>query len=345
MLALTGLLLIAIVYYIVADRLTPYTTDAYVQSFVVQVAPRIDGQVVEVLVEEGSAVAVGDPLFVLDPRPYEYTVARLTAALATAEATVRSLEAQRAYFNAVVTQREADVQYAQETYERNLKLREDSFAAEQALDESVDALRTNEALLTQAQADVVNIETQLEAMTGDEHSAIAQARAELNAAIFELEQTTVFSAVDGVVDNLQLREGTYLEAGDFVLTLIDTSRQWIVANFPENALSIIEPGQPVKLSFFMYPGQIFEGRVGAIGHGVYRGQGLADGLLADVDNPTAWMTLSQRFEVRIDPMIEESMALRVGATARVLVITGDHPIINGLGRFWHWLGAKFDYVY
>ncbi|MEM8660090.1 MAG: HlyD family secretion protein, partial [Pseudomonadota bacterium] len=260
---LTALIVIAIIYYVAADRTTPFTTDAYVQAFVVQVAPRIDGQVVEILVEEGSQVAAGDPLFRLDPTPYQYTVDRLNASLTATQSNVDSLQAQLEHYQAITKQREADVTFAQATYDRNLKLEENSFAAKQRLDQSLDELRSNQALLSQSRADVADINTQLESMVGDEHSSVAEARAQLNAANFELGQTTVFAAVDGVVDNLQLSEGTYLESGDFVMSLIDTSRKWIVANYPENALSVIAPGQKAKLSFFMYPGKIFDGEVAA----------------------------------------------------------------------------------
>jgi len=34
-----------VAYYILSDRYTPFTTDAYVQAYVIQVAPRVEGQV------------------------------------------------------------------------------------------------------------------------------------------------------------------------------------------------------------------------------------------------------------------------------------------------------------
>src|SRR5690348_16125684 len=52
-----------LVYYVLADLYTPLTTDAYVQAYVVQVAPRVEGQVVRVCVQENQAVFKGDLLF------------------------------------------------------------------------------------------------------------------------------------------------------------------------------------------------------------------------------------------------------------------------------------------
>jgi len=41
-----------VVYYALANRHTPFTTDAYVQAYVIQVAARVEGQVVRVHVQE-----------------------------------------------------------------------------------------------------------------------------------------------------------------------------------------------------------------------------------------------------------------------------------------------------
>jgi len=73
------LLMIAVLiaYYALSDRYTPFTTDAYVQAFVIQVAPRIEGQVVRVNVLENQPVRKGDVLFEIDPRPFEHRVALL----------------------------------------------------------------------------------------------------------------------------------------------------------------------------------------------------------------------------------------------------------------------------
>ncbi len=345
MVALLILVLFVAAYYVVTDRFTPFTTDAYVQTFVVPVAPRVEGQVIEVNVSQGSTVKKGDPLFRLDPRPYQFAVDRMTASLALAQTDIRSLEAQLESGKAVITQRQADVDLAQATFDRISTLTDDSFATLQQRDQAEDTLKSDRALLQQAKADVRDLQTQLDSMVGDEHSQVAQARAQLQNAKFALEQTTIHASVDGVIDNLQLQVGKYVDVGDEVMTLIDTNQWWIVANFPENALSVIRPGQKVKLSYFMYPGQIMDGEVSSIGSGVYQGQGLVSGQLPDVANPSAWITRSQRFQVRIAPELQDDRPLRVGATARIMVMRGRNPVMNGLGHFWLWVGTNLDFLY
>src|ERR1700756_1944895 len=68
-----------VAYYVLSDRYTPFTTDAYVQAYVIQVAPRVEGQVVQVYVRENQAVTKGELLFKIDRRPFEYQIALLEA--------------------------------------------------------------------------------------------------------------------------------------------------------------------------------------------------------------------------------------------------------------------------
>src|SRR5262249_52134892 len=83
-----------VAYYVLSDRHTPFTTDAYVQAFVIQVAPRVEGQVVRVYVQENQAVNKGEPLFEIDPRPFAFQVALLEAKRVTAVQQVAQLESE-----------------------------------------------------------------------------------------------------------------------------------------------------------------------------------------------------------------------------------------------------------
>lgn len=76
---------------------TVSTDDAYVNSYVTFVAPRVSGQVARVLVDNNNRVKKGDVLVELDPEPYRVQVAIKQAAVDTtkanlvvAQATVRS---------------------------------------------------------------------------------------------------------------------------------------------------------------------------------------------------------------------------------------------------------------
>src|SRR5262245_22198874 len=89
------LVIVALVaYYVLSDRYTPFTTDAYVQAYVIQVAPRVEGQVVRVQVRENQAVKKGALLFEIDRRPFQHRVDQLIAKRALAVQQVAQLEAE-----------------------------------------------------------------------------------------------------------------------------------------------------------------------------------------------------------------------------------------------------------
>jgi membrane fusion protein (multidrug efflux system) len=74
--------------WILRSLRTESTDDAYVNSYVTFVAPRVEGQVAEVLVEDNNRVKKGDVLVRLDPEPFRVQVAIKQAAVEAAEATI-----------------------------------------------------------------------------------------------------------------------------------------------------------------------------------------------------------------------------------------------------------------
>src|SRR6478672_9969276 len=83
-----GLIVILFFYSIIADRLTPYTSQATVQAFVVRMAPEVAGRVQEVLVSDNQKVKAGDILFRIDPQTYEIALKQADARLANVGQTI-----------------------------------------------------------------------------------------------------------------------------------------------------------------------------------------------------------------------------------------------------------------
>jgi multidrug resistance efflux pump len=65
-----GLITVLFLYSIIADRMTPYTSQATVQAFVVRMAPEVSGRVMDVNVIDNQRVKAGDVLFRIDPQPF-----------------------------------------------------------------------------------------------------------------------------------------------------------------------------------------------------------------------------------------------------------------------------------
>ena len=67
---IAALIVLTLVLYFVGDRLTPYTSQARVQAFVVPVAAEVSGKVQKVHIRNDDDVEPGQPLFEIDPEQY-----------------------------------------------------------------------------------------------------------------------------------------------------------------------------------------------------------------------------------------------------------------------------------
>ena len=70
------LIVASLAWYFVSDRLTPHTSQARVQAFVVPVAAEVSGKVLKVHVRNNDTVKPGQPLFDIDPVPYQIALQR-----------------------------------------------------------------------------------------------------------------------------------------------------------------------------------------------------------------------------------------------------------------------------
>jgi multidrug resistance efflux pump len=339
-----AVILLLVVYYALADRYTPMTTDAFVQAYVVQMAPQVGGRVVRVHVRESDRVKAGTLLFELDPRPFEHKVAQLEAKLVEAVHQVKQMDAELASAKAEHERLLAEAEYADSVYRQELQIYKTASTTERKYLEALQKHKTTRAGVQQAAQSVQKVHDALNARIGEEHALVAEAKAQLAEARLNLDYTRVYAPRDGIITDLQLREGAYVHTGQAALTLIETSQWLIVANFRENSLLLLRPNQPALVAFQGLPGQLLPAHVQTIGWGVSQGQGIPSGLLPDVKQQTTWVPPSQRFQVRLVLDDPDAVELRVGMTGSVSVYTEPAGGLNDITRFWHQLLAWLYYL-
>jgi multidrug resistance efflux pump len=340
------LIVLLIAYSSFSNIYTPFTTDAYVQAYVVQVAPQVEGQVVRVYVRENQLVDRGDLLFEIDPRPFEHKIARLEAKLVQAENHVEQLHTEVAANKAEEARVKADDDYARAVYRQEEEIFKQQSTTERRYLEAVQKRQASIALLERTQALLRKSHQALDARVGKEHALVAEVKAQLAEARLNLEWTKVKAPARGWLTNLQLREGAYARVGQSVLTCIEADSWWVVANYRENSLERIEPDMPAELTFTSVPGRIYAGKVEVVGLGVSEGQGVPSGDLPTVKNPPAWLRGSQRFQVRLSADVPPGQSpLRVGTTVSVTIYTSPDYALNPLARFWQRVVTVFNYLY
>jgi multidrug resistance efflux pump len=347
---LVVVIVLGLAWSLLADRFTPYTSQARVQGYVVGVAPKVAGVVTEVRVRNNEEVEAGTTLFQIDRAQYEIALKRAQSDLENAG---RQVEAG----NAAVQTARANLRAAQAN---ELKARQDATRIERLYREdpgtiSVRRVELAQASLEQATAKVdaaqAEIRRAIEQMggTGEDNTILKTALSAVEKAELDLANTTVRAETRGVITDLRAEVGQFAGTGNPVMTLVANRDVWVSAEFTENNLGHLHPGTSVEITFDALPGEVFKGEVRSIGLGVSAGQAPPPGGLPTIQNNRDWLRQSQRFPVIIgfDPLHSEQLRrnLRIGAQASVIAYTDGHPVLGLLGRLYIRLMSWLSYAY
>lgn len=346
------LIILSLVWYLLADRFTPYTQQARVGAFVIPVAAEVAGRVIRVNVRNNQDVKAGDILFEVDPQPYQIAVDRARADL---ESTRRQIGAG----TAGIASAQASLRSAQAN---ELKARQDNQRLEGLYREdrgtvSVRLLEVSRANLEQAASQVeaarAEIQRAKEQEGGNEaeNAQLRSAATALSKAELDLANTRIYARSAGLITDLRTDAGQFAAGGSPVMTLIAIHDVWISADMTENNLGLIQPDTPVAIVLDALPGEVFEGRVRSVGYGVSVGPPTAPGSLPSIQNSRDWLRPAQRFPVVIEfgedalNSLRDSRAIRAGGQAEVMAFPSQGNPLNPLGRIFLSLMSWLSYAY
>lgn len=331
---------------LVADRLTPYTSDASVRAFVVRIVPEVSGKVVEVAVHNDQIVRTGDLLYRIDPTPFGLTVERAKAKLAAAGQAVGASTAAVDAAQAELVEQVAKRNNVREQAGRVFELVRLGVYPMARSDQARSLLDSAEAEVQQAQASLEQARQAL-GPQGLDNPQIRDALAALEQARLDLTHTTLRSPGDGLVTNLQLSIGQFAAAGQPSLTFLDARLIWLNAFLRENSLENIKPGARAEIVLDVLPGRVLPARVNSLGWGV--GEDDTDpttGLPKTHPNGGGWFAPAQRFPVQLvlDTAARPPNSARYNGRASAIVYTGDHPVANALAWLWIRVISVLTYV-
>jgi multidrug resistance efflux pump len=318
---------------IVMERLTPSSSQAVVQAYVVRMAPEVAGRVVEINVTDNARVEAGHVLFRIDPRPYEIAVSEAQAQVERIGQTLGASTAAVESAQARLVRSTAEFENVQSQSQRTLELVQRGIMAKSKGDEARAALEGSRAAVTGAEADLAKARQEL-GPQGAENPQLRAALAALQRARLNLLHTTVAAPASGVVTNLQLATGQFVGAGQAALTFIDATSIWISANFKENSLEYMSTADRAEIVIDSLPGSIFSAKVESIGWGVSQNSVDPNTGLPTIRNSSGWVRDPQRFPVRL--IFDGTLPSRVrfGSQVNVVVYTGNNPVANAIGAAW-----------
>ena len=232
-----------------------------------QIASREAGVIEAVRFQVGDRVRRGHVMVQIDTTPAEIERRAAIAARAVAEAGVAVARAK--------------LQLAQQTFERQSKLRNSTAFSRSRFDDLRQSMEQARSELAQAQA------------------AVGQAKAQIAKADYTLKHAKIAAPFDGVVVSRMAHPGQYVQLGTVIATLVDTSGLEIDADVPTTLIAGLKPGKTVSAVFDS--GRKVEAQVRAV---------------IPVDNMST-RTRSVRFKVDLGVLDTASIAVGTAVTLSV----------------------------
>ena len=346
-----AVIVITLVWHLLADRFTPYTSQARVQGYVVGVAPKVAGVLTDVWVSNNERVDAGQKLFAIDQSQYNIALQQAQSNLDNTQKQVEAGDAGVEKARASLRAAKAGELKAEQDYTRLKRLREDDpgTISERRLEMSAASLEQARAQVAVANADIARAIEQKGGDSIDENTLLRSAQSAIDKAELDLANTTVVAQSAGVITDMRAEVGQFAGTGSPVMTLVAVENVWISADFTENNLGHLAPGTPVEILLDALPGQILRGKIKGIGVGISAGQPTHAGALPTVQNNRDWLRQSQRFPVQVEfseRLPPEALKqLRIGAQASVIAYTEGHGLLALLGKLYIRLLSILTYAY
>ena len=241
---------------------------------IVSVGSTVSGLMKEIYVDYNSEVKKGQLLAQIDPANFQASVDQNLAQINNAEANLAKLN--------------AEMVFAEKTYNRYKNLYAKNFVARSELD--------------QAESDYLA----KKASIGAQRASIAQARANYNTAVTNLSYTKITAPVDGTIIKRAIDVGqpvaASFQAPELFTIAQDLTKMQIEVNVSEADIGHVKEGQDVEYTLDGYPDTTFHGKVSQV----------------RLDSTTTSNVVTYTVIVSVS---NEDLKLKPGMTANVSIIT------------------------
>ena len=314
-----------VAYWALYGRFFESTDNAYIKGDLTSIAPKIEGYIKELLVDDGKYVKKGQVLLRIQDQEYRQRLKRLDAQVEEANLTSQQLEVQ-------LNLEELNIKTAQE----NLKKAEaDFYQSQRSFNRSKDLVKhqfASQEKFDSTKTDLIHTKTDLEQMKinlklaqlkyNDKHfeqKKMKQKHLEMLAAQelarIDLANTTLTAPSDGEVGGRTAQVGQYFRPGMLAMYVVPLDNVWVVANFKETQINRIRVGQPVTIKADAYPNINIDGQVEAVSCAAG-----SEFSLLPPDNATGNFTkVVQRIPVKILLKKKDSTLLVPGMSVNVSV--------------------------
>lgn len=283
-----------------------FTDNAQVKQHLTPVNTRVQGFIKRICFDEYQRVKKGDTLVIIEDTEYRLKVAQAEADYQSALAgktamhtTINTTQNNILVTDAAIEEQRVRLQNAEADFERYEGLLKEEAVTPQQFDRvktDYEATKARyEQLLRQKQSTSLVKQEQTQRLDQNE-SAIKLAEAELELARLNLSYTVILATADGVTGRKEIHEGELVQQGQTLVTLVDGTEKWVIANYKETQTTRMQKGQLVDIQVDALPGVAFEGGISSISDAT----GSFYSLIPQDNSAGNFVKVEQRIPVRIE---------------------------------------------
>jgi multidrug efflux system membrane fusion protein len=304
----------------------PRTDDAIAQANVVEIVPRVSGQIIKLNVQDNQEVKAGDVLFEIDPDDYKLALDKAKSDLDTLDKEIEVARSENTQLKfkieaaeAAVDEAKAQLKVDTDSLERMKPLLPKGFTTTDDVDKAEAQVKVAAATLADEEQSLSEAKTtisKLATMLAERPGAVAA----VDTAALQLSRCKVLAPFPGRVINLNIAAGAFASAGVPIFPLLDTTRWYVMANFREGEVCHFAAGAPVDVYLMSMPSRHFKGTVEGIGWAVSPTESVdIPHNLPYIQRELNWVHIAQRFPVRIEIENPDPNLFRMGASAVAII--------------------------
>lgn len=283
-----------------------WTDNAQVRRNIVPINSRVQGYIERICFNDFEEVHKGDTLVVIENSEHLLRVAQANAAYQRSlventamGTTISTTESNLSVNDAAIDELRVRLFQAETDYRRYEELLAQKAVTRQQYENvktNYDAMKAKYDMLVRQKKSTRLVKTEQTQRLEQRRADIEAAKAALDLAQLNLSYTVVIAPCDGIASKKNIQIGQLIQPGQNLLSLVESDRVWVVANYKETQMKNIKDGMSVKIKVDAVPDITFNGVVTSISNATG-----AQYSVIPVDNATGnFVKVKQRVPVRID---------------------------------------------
>lgn len=307
-----------------------WTDNAQVRRNLVPINSRVQGYIERICFDDFQEVKAGDTLVIIDNSEYLLRVAQANAAYqrslvdSTAmKTTISTTDNNLAVSDAAIEELRIRMEQAERDYHRYEQLLAQKAVTRQQYENmkvNYEAMKSRYDMLVRQKKSTSLVKTEQTQRLEQRKAEIEAAAAAHDLAKLNLSYTVITAPCDGIVSRKSIQLGQLIQPGQNLLSIVESERVWVIANYKETQTANIADGMEVEVHVDAVPDVVYKGIVSTIANATG-----SQYSVVPVDNATGnFIKIEQRIPVRIDftgkNSAEELKRLRSGMNVECEVI-------------------------